>query len=454
MSTDDQVPTTPRSFWRSRWTWSVIGVPAAFLSLVGWLWYSSAHELQSKLDELKAAGLPTSASEVNDFYKVPAGVTDRTLEWVAAIDAVEAANLSKIGAGLPIVGDNANPIPPPGQPWPDLEASRILVRGLDQELQLIRKAASVPGQVHIPVDFSAGVATLLPEIQIVRHVSRLLKLEAHVSAHEGDFARTLQDIKDMFALSHLLSGEPCHISELVRFAVYSMAVSTLEELFPACSWTDAELASLQQSLGTAPFEAEMQKAMASETALLLTEFDKAPLGPFRQANKLGLVKFMEETRRALSRPWPEPLRLQAKSVTQLQSMTNASAFNRYRYMMLSQFAPTTGQVGQATCRAVARQRCLHLGLAAYRYQLQHGQLPDTLAALDASLFAGQKTPAELTIDPFDGQPLRTRRDTTGLLIYSVSQNLVDDGGDVIYSDAKPTPGDLGFQVHRLVPSIK
>ena len=454
MLTADHVPTLPRSFWRSKWMWIVIGVPVALLSLVGWLWYSSAHELQSQLDELRAAGLPTSASEVNDFYKVPAGVHDRTLEWVAAINAVEAANLSQIGMALPIIGNNEKPIPPPGQPWADLEASRTLVRSLEKELQLIRKAASVPGQVRIPVDFSAGVGTLLPEIQNVRQVSRLLKLSAHVSAHDGDFARTLQDIQDMFALSQVMSGEPCLISELVRFAIYTMAMTTLEELLPACGWTDAELAALQESLGTAPFEAEMQKAMASETALLLTEFDKAPLGPFRQANKLGLVNFMEETRGALSQPWPEPLRLQAKSVTQLQSMTNASAFNRYRYMMLSLSAPSTEQAGQATCRAVARQRCLHLGIAAYRYQLQHGQLPVKLADLDAKLFAGQKISSDLTIDPFDGQPLRTRTDATGLLIYSVSQNLVDNGGDVISSDAKPTPGDLGFQVHLPVPATE
>ncbi len=449
MPTDDHVPTPSRSFWRSKWLWGVISVPVVFLSLVGWLWYSSAHELQSQLDELRAAGLPTSASEVNDFYKVPAGVNDRTLEWVAAIDAVEAANLSQIGVGLPIIGNNEKPIPPPGQPWADLEASRTLVRSLDKELQLIRKAASVPGQVRFPVDFSAGIATMLPEIQNVRQVSRLLQLDAHVSAHDGDFARTLQDIQDMFALSHAISSEPCILEELVRFAVYTIAVTTLEELLPACHCTDAELAALQALIGTAPFEAEMQRALASETALILTEFDKAPLGPFRQANKLELVKFMEEARGALSRPWPEPLRLQAESVTQLQSMTNGSAFNRYRYMMLSLFAPSTEQAGQATCRAVARQRCLHLGLAAYRYQLQHGQLPKKLADLDTTLLSSGKTPTDLTIDPFDGQPLRTRTDATGLLIYSVSQNLVDDGGDVISSDAKPTPGDLGFQVHLL-----
>lgn len=454
MSADLPTPIPSRSFWRTKWSWGVIGLPVVFLTLVGWLWYSSVNELQSKLDALRAAGLPTSASEVNDFYKVPAGVADRTLDWVAAIDAVEAANLSQIGSHLPVVGNNTNPIPPPGEPWADLEASRTLVHSLDKELQLIRKAASVPGQVRFPVDFSAGIATLCPRTQNARQVARLLKLDAHVSAHDGDSARTLQDIKDMFAVSHVLSSEPCFISELVRFAVYMMAVSTLEELLPSCHWSDAELAALQEALGTAPFEAEMQRAFASETAIVLTEFDKAPLGPFRRANQMELVRFMEQAKSAVSQPWPEPLRLHAEAATQLKAMANSSAFNRYRYVMLPLYTSAIEQMGNATGRAVARQRCLHLGIAAYRHQLKHGQWPTTLADLDATLFPGQQKPMDLTIDPFDGQPLRTRPDATGLLIYSVSQNLIDDGGDVVSSDTGPAPGDQGFQVRLPAPATR
>ncbi len=454
MTLGDNNPALPHSLRRSIWKWTVTGVPVAFLCLVGWLWFSSMNQLESKLDELRAAGLPTSASEVNDLYKVPAGVNDRTLEWVSAINAVEAANLPKIGSGLPIVGSNSNPIPPPGQPWADLEASRTLVRSLDKEFLLIRKAASVPGQVRFPVDFSAGVATLLPLTQNARQVARLLQLDAHVSAHEGDFARTLQDIKDMFALSLVLSSEPCSISELVRFALYAVAVSTLEELIPASGWTDTELASLQEFIGTAPFEAEMQRAMASETAILLTEFDKAPLGPFRQANKIAMLKFIEEARGAYSQPWPQPLKLQAESSLRFNGLSRSSQFNRFKYLSLAIYAPPIEQAGNSTCRAVARQRCLHLGLAAYRYQLQHVRLPATLADLDASLLPAGQIPADLTIDPYDGQPLRTKIDASGLLIYSVSQNLVDDGGDVKSRDAKPSPGDLGFQVFPVKPALK
>ena len=37
--------------------------------------------------------------------------------------------------------------------------------------------------------------------------------------------------------------------------------------------------------------------------------------------------------------------------------------------------------------------------------------------------------SEWTIDPFSGQPFRYRKEADGILLYSVGQNLEDDGGD-------------------------
>ena len=110
------------------------------------------------------------------------------------------------------------------------------------------------------------------------------------------------------------------------------------------------------------------------------------------------------------------------------------------------FAPATDQTVKATCRMVARQRCFILGLAAYRYHLKHGRLPASFAEIDRSLVPGDMRWEDLIQDPFDGQSLRVRSDDTGLLIYSVFQNLVDDGGDVAINNLKPQTGDLGFQV--------
>jgi hypothetical protein len=51
-------------------------------------------------------------------------------------------------------------------------------------------------------------------------------------------------------------------------------------------------------------------------------------------------------------------------------------------------------------------------------------------------------PPEATIDPFNGQPLHVKKLPQGWLVYSVGQNLVDDGG-VLGSDPKTSDVGVG-----------
>lgn len=50
-------------------------------------------------------------------------------------------------------------------------------------------------------------------------------------------------------------------------------------------------------------------------------------------------------------------------------------------------------------------------------------------------------------DPFDGKPLRYRRLTDGVVVYSVGSNLSDDGGDLTVPPGGMTdPLDIGFRL--------
>jgi hypothetical protein len=58
------------------------------------------------------------------------------------------------------------------------------------------------------------------------------------------------------------------------------------------------------------------------------------------------------------------------------------------------------------------------------------------------------TPKHLSqpaLDPFDGQPLRMKRDGKELLLYSIGPDLRDDGGAW---DPKSKEGDLVFRVRK------
>jgi hypothetical protein len=178
---------THQSASRRKIFWGVaIGFPTAVLLVSGWLWYTASNQVQTKLDVLRAKGLPTTVQEVNAYYTIPAGATDRTREWVTAMDSLLLASAQISTTSVPVVGLSSNPIPQPGTPWAEFEISRQLMRDLDAELQRIRAAASVPGQVRFPIDCSLGRVARLTHAQRVRHVARILVLDAYAGQSHVD----------------------------------------------------------------------------------------------------------------------------------------------------------------------------------------------------------------------------------------------------------------------------
>lgn len=423
---------------------TLIVLPLVLLLATGWLWYTSQNRVQLKLDALKAQGLPTTASELNEFYKVPAGVTDRSHEWVSAIDALLKSAVSKPLNSLQEVGLNSNPIPPPGQLWTEYEATRQLMGELDKELQRIREAASVAGQVRYPVDYSLGLsAPLFDHFQGNRQVARFLVLDAYLGAHEGKHARILDDIKSIDALSDTLSSGPFLITSFVRLAIYAVGISEIEKWLAYCDWSDAELASLQEAILSAQFEQEIARCLIGERASGLTQCNKFILGPFRESVLTEYLRVQEEAIDSFSHPWPEPLERQAALTARLNGLQK-QPLSSLRYHMVTSSGPAIEQAGNAVARAVAKQRCICLLIAAQRFRLQQGRLPHSLGEIERSqLGQGAELP-DLFIDPFDGKPLRFKSDAEGIVVYSVSENRMDDGGEIQSPTGRNL--DVGFKL--------
>jgi len=76
-------------------------------------------------------------------------------------------------------------------------------------------------------------------------------------------------------------------------------------------------------------------------------------------------------------------------------------------------------------------------LALRAYQLTHGKLPPDLSALVPEFLN------EVPIDDFDGQPLRYSPERK--IVYSVGQNLKDDGGDDSRSGPSSRQLDLVYK---------
>jgi hypothetical protein len=430
------------SFYRSRRFWisaCVVGllcVPVA-------IWVNEFQTLESELAMLRDAGLPTNGAELNDFYVVPEGELDTTDLWLKAIHGLADSNLKMRGRHLPFVSDGAAPISV--EEWDELDNARTFLAEFNNNLKLIHDAADAGGVVRFPVDFSEGVGTLPPETEESRTVTRLLQLDAHVAAHDGDGHRVLHDILSMFALSDALQAEPCMISQFIRMFHYMIGCHTIQTLLPQCQWNDEQLATLQRAVGNAQFREGLRIGLYGEQAIILTAIEEMPQLLVTSDKRVALPLFQMAID-AAERPWPEAIREQRK-ILALLAPDDHTFWSTMRVYIVQMLFPATDSFTVAAANREAEQRCTITAIAAERHRLKYGQLPQSLSDIADKLFPdGAQRPADLITDPFTGQQLHYLISDTQITVYSVSENGTDDGG--IISSEQGQPPDVGFALSR------
>jgi hypothetical protein len=111
-----------------------------------------------------------------------------------------------------------------------------------------------------------------------------------------------------------------------------------------------------------------------------------------------------------------------------------------RLITLRLWGPWTKNFAQTHRRKVALMRCLVVALAVEGYRRQHGRWPERLEGL-----VGKGLQA-IPLDPFDGKPLRYRRVADGVVIYSVSTDGTDNGGNIDRRRFLEPGVDLGYRL--------
>lgn len=430
---------------KSKWFW-VAAVLVAPLLATGFFWYTGTAQLEAQFDALRAQGLPVTSADLDDFYSIPLNADDTTELWVAAITAVEAAEVGKRGRDLPFVGENGSEaVPPPGQEWPDLKASRAFLAELQPELDAIYAAAEAGGQARYRIDFSAGFNTPLPHLQEARNVARLLTLDAHVAAHSGEYARAHRDCLAIFRLAESLRNEPTLISQLVRMAIFAVGCDVTLELMPHCDWSDAELARLQATIVSITFREPTQAAFQGQRALALTTLNTTVPAALRNANALETLRMFETVISALDGPWQDALQ-QSREVNARVAALGSSSLSRIKYMGVMLHAPAFEQAVVAAVRNEARRRCMVAAVASGRYRLEHGNWPASLSEIEERDLGTAEQKSLLT-DPLAEALLRYRVDGDRILIYSVGTDRTDDGGDFTTTGGSP-PRDFGIAIRR------
>ena len=89
----------------------------------------------------------------------------------------------------------------------------------------------------------------------------------------------------------------------------------------------------------------------------------------------------------------------------------------------------------------AHMRCAVAALAAERFRRANGRWPESLSELVAAGLLG-----EMLTGPFDGQPLRLKRQAGALIVYTVGPDGTNDGGSLHGRGAQPPGYDLEFRL--------
>ncbi len=431
----------------------VVGVPLAVQQ-------STRHALEAEYAAIRASGAPVTLEEMADAYRP--SLPEPGQEEVAEVYREAVQTLPKPGEDsfnnrLYEALDKERS----GGALPD-DARALLTAYVEynaENLQRLHVAARA-GFAPAELDLNQGIKLELAHISEDRRAVRMLWKEALFAADSGDTARAVEAMLAAMAVAESLRGEPILVSQYVRKACQSLAIDAWMQSLALAAFSDEELTEMGRAFATAEDKSAMARSMAFERSMGLAMFDDpelvsgaiAGVNPddvfpgggrfvvmarrvtgFMAADKLRYMDYMGQICTASKLPYPEML-------SAMESIDNSfdedrSWLPRFSYASVAPLA----RAGWSFARIAAWLRTAASAAAVERFRLEYGLPPGDLSDLVPPYLAA------VPEDPFDGDPLRYRRDGEGYVIYSVDVNRQDDGGT---AGERIEEGDLVFRVER------
>jgi hypothetical protein len=301
-------------------------------------------------------------------------------------------------------------------------------------------------------------------------VAGLLRYDALLLAQEGDLDGALRSTRGVVNAGRSIGDEPARVAQLVRMACRGVAVGSLERVLAQGEPALAGLADLQRLLEEDEAENLVLHGARGDRAVvnhLLENVQNGtvPMGDLLGPTGLGLSKreafaasllasapSLESQRAGLLRfvtRVVETAKLPPEQ--QPQQVKRLDADIRNQAFLVQMIAPRGLKVTEANQRNLALLRCAIVALATERYRRAHNAWPASVEGLVADGLLKQ-----VPTDPYDGAPLRNRVRDDRVVIYSVAQDLQDNGG-TFDGKAGATKGtDVGFTLwnvsqRRLLP---
>jgi hypothetical protein len=407
--------------------------------------------LGAAIREARATGEPLTFDEIAARRKKWSAAEDAGLVFLPLRPRLGELNAELKSQDLPMVGEAESP--PLGHRWTDETHQKVddQLLAVQDELAKLRALGKYPGGSLPFMPAPNPIDTLLPELADVRFAAKLISLDAIHRAMEGHTDGLSERVAASLRVGQLLQDHPTLISSLVRIAVDSFTVSTIERVLSLSELTPEQLSDLQQQLADIESEDPLYWGLLGERATfygtgqyLTKTGNTGPLGVTAASRVPGLrgVLFMDQAAGlrmynrliAVARQPDQRLDVAAALEQEMSRLSKA-------YLFTSIMFPALKRSTELGLRRMAQVRAAQVGIAAERYRLKTGQFPVDL---------GQLVPGyinEVPADPFDEQPLRYKVEGDQRIIYSIGEDEQDDGGDVDTGWKRPPgqqPKDWGF----------
>lgn len=353
------------------------------------------------------------------------------------------------------------PFPPTAQLG---QARQALTRRTDL-MRLVHEAAVRPQCVFVRDWGNPEPANIVfPEMATVRRAARLLSAESLVLAQNGKPVTAVQNEAQGFQIARHAASDRTLIAYLLGNSIDAITVATLRKILYLSHGDSATARAVQAAIETHWKPRSLAAFLGSEVAfeqgeltwlrhagpeglnkeagnalpkaaktLSIAQTDPVAWNAFLDGNGVFLLRKMQQVIKAADRPYPE-------ACSEVQTVETKMYQENPSHLLAVIFFPSVKGAVTQRARLQAQINETQAAAALLCWKDRHGAFPDTLKAA--------LTPAPL--DPFDGRPLRYRREGTGFVIYSVGPTGRFSGG---VPGGKPSTGETAFR-YPLPPAFQ
>jgi L-rhamnose mutarotase len=424
-----------------------MGITAAVLIAVGvlvWsIWnYTATKSLRNELAKIRAAGEPLTFKELKE------GLPEINEEENAGRYYAAALELQIRKAISEVFSDDFYEylrVPDDQKDKTVLEkVGRILEANRDV-LELLDRAASMPQQ-DWDNGIEYGMAVLMRRLSHIRSLAKMLSMRCKYLIINGDSDGAVNSIISALKMAGSQKRQSILIVYLTRVGCVALACSDIQYVLENSRPSEAVLTKLQQVLLEHDQPQALVRVMMAERVYanslminIMPDDIKQQLrkdgsmvnlqggwpvniggSPVMRQMAAGYLRDMTEFIKVMRKPWPEIYHASKKYASQDKSLFGGlQDRSLFGCLLAPALAKTVVQHG--SCMALVRWA--RAAIAVHRYQRDNGKVPDTLQDLVPKYINA------VPQDPFSGKEMLYKHDQNGYVIYSIGENLKDDGGE-------------------------